>query len=340
MHSSVYDTSTSEADSTDIADELREGPYKPSDIMSPAKMAAEWLVGGGTTVPPVKHTFIHYKFDDNREEVSEDCSSESSQGSTSTCVPHTMSTLSTTETMHSSVYDTSTSEADSTDIADELREGPYKPSDIMSPAKMAAEWLVGGGSTVPPVKHTFIHYKFGDDGEAVSESCSSKSSQGSTLKRSASAPYTSLTHSTTKTMHSSVYDTSTNEADSRTSKEYEAVAVEVARTTQESSASTGASIPSGQFSVGSQLHETGQCTPCRRLNMRLGCLRGKECDFCHFPHPDRKRRARPCKSKRMESKRSAHMALEKTCDQDRDTERTQSHDKADMPGAVSTKLSL
>jgi len=81
------------------------------------------------------------------------------------------------------------------------------------------------------------------------------------------------------------------------------------------------------------LHET-QCRPCIRTNMKFGCTRRKNCQFCHLYHQARKCRTRPCKTKRME------VVRETTADQRRNTERTQWRGKADMPCAGFSKLSL
>jgi len=224
-----------------------------------------------------------------------------------------------------------------TDIADELRKGPYKPSDIMSSAKMATEWVIGGGSTKPPAKHTFIHYKFDYDGEVVSERCSSYRSRKVGTPRRRALP--------------TVYEMRSDEAGSLTSMGYEAdekegklvrrvVVVAVATITQVTSVPTGASIPRDESRGGLQLHEMGQCTPCVRLNLKYGCLQGKNCKYCHLDHPARKDRKRRCLTKPTESKRLAQKIREVTSDRGRDTERTQERDKADMPGAGLNKLTL
>lgn len=61
-------------------------------------------------------------------------------------------------------------------------------------------------------------------------------------------------------------------------------------------------------SIGSLLHESGRCRPCRDLLVGTICFRGMRCGFCHFPHDpfpasvvdtnsgDRRRtHTRPCK---------------------------------------------
>lgn len=53
----------------------------------------------------------------------------------------------------------------------------------------------------------------------------------------------------------------------------------------------------GRASVGSQLHDAGQCRPCLFVHTQVGCQNGIACDFCHFHHR-RKDKPRPCKGKR------------------------------------------
>jgi hypothetical protein len=55
-------------------------------------------------------------------------------------------------------------------------------------------------------------------------------------------------------------------------------------------------------SKGSRSHAEGNCKPCSYVHTKLGCLNGQACSFCHIPHTT-KNRARPCKAKRMQSKR-------------------------------------
>jgi len=224
-----------------------------------------------------------------------------------------------------------------TDIADELREGPCKPSDITGSAKMATEWVIGSGNIKPPVKHTCIRYKFDHDGEVVSERCSSYSNTQVRTPRRSALP--------------TVYEMLTDEAASLTSMEYEAdekegklvlrvVVVAVATITQVTSVPTGASTHRDGSTSDFQLHKMGQCTPCVRMNFKFGCSKGKDCEWCHLDHPSRKDRTRPCLTKRTESKCLLQGIREVTSDQGRDTERTQERDKADMPGAGLNKLSL
>lgn len=64
----------------------------------------------------------------------------------------------------------------------------------------------------------------------------------------------------------------------------------------------------GETSIGSLLHESGRCRPCRDLLVGQVCFRGMRCGFCHYPHDpfpasvvdtdigDRRRsHTRPCK---------------------------------------------
>ena len=55
------------------------------------------------------------------------------------------------------------------------------------------------------------------------------------------------------------------------------------------------------WSIGSQHHALGDCRPCLYMPSKIGCRSGKQCQFCHFPHP-KKNRPRPCKMKRMQCK--------------------------------------
>jgi hypothetical protein len=55
-------------------------------------------------------------------------------------------------------------------------------------------------------------------------------------------------------------------------------------------------------SKGSASHAEGNCKPCSYVHTKLGCLNGQDCGFCHIPHST-KSRTRPCKAKRMQSKR-------------------------------------
>jgi len=61
-----------------------------------------------------------------------------------------------------------------------------------------------------------------------------------------------------------------------------------------------------QWSKGSSQHDEGQCKPCHYVHTKLGCLNGKDCNFCHIPHT-KKSRPRPCKTKRMQCKRIVSM---------------------------------
>eukprot|EP00747_Dinoflagellata_sp_TGD_P169604 gnl/TRDRNA2_/TRDRNA2_198972_c0_seq1.p2 gnl/TRDRNA2_/TRDRNA2_198972_c0~~gnl/TRDRNA2_/TRDRNA2_198972_c0_seq1.p2 ORF type:complete len:214 (+),score=24.00 gnl/TRDRNA2_/TRDRNA2_198972_c0_seq1:76-717(+) len=51
------------------------------------------------------------------------------------------------------------------------------------------------------------------------------------------------------------------------------------------------------WSVGSKLHldGTGQCVPCHHFSRNTGCSKGRECNYCHFPH---EKKHRPSKAKR------------------------------------------
>lgn len=52
------------------------------------------------------------------------------------------------------------------------------------------------------------------------------------------------------------------------------------------------------------LHERGQCKPCAFHSTESGCVLADECRFCHFPHKvTGKIRLRPCKGKRMRTKK-------------------------------------
>lgn len=58
------------------------------------------------------------------------------------------------------------------------------------------------------------------------------------------------------------------------------------------------------WSVGSELHQSGQCKPCVYFNNEAGCLKGSKCKFCHLCRK-RKGRQRPCKSTRNQCKQVA-----------------------------------
>lgn len=53
-------------------------------------------------------------------------------------------------------------------------------------------------------------------------------------------------------------------------------------------------------SVGSELHGTGRCRPCKYVGMAGGCAAKQDCLFCHVGH--RRARARPAKSTRARCK--------------------------------------
>eukprot|EP00928_Gymnodinium_smaydae_P024435 TRINITY_DN19770_c1_g1_i2.p1 TRINITY_DN19770_c1_g1~~TRINITY_DN19770_c1_g1_i2.p1 ORF type:complete len:216 (+),score=29.88 TRINITY_DN19770_c1_g1_i2:48-695(+) len=59
-------------------------------------------------------------------------------------------------------------------------------------------------------------------------------------------------------------------------------------------------------SVGSQLHDRGECAPCLYNTFANGCKKGYDCDFCHMPHA-RRSRPRPGKSARQKCKDVASM---------------------------------
>lgn len=57
-------------------------------------------------------------------------------------------------------------------------------------------------------------------------------------------------------------------------------------------------------SVGSALHAEGKCKPCAFHQTTSGCAMGLDCRFCHLEHKSSgKVRLRPCKGKRMRTKR-------------------------------------
>ena len=61
------------------------------------------------------------------------------------------------------------------------------------------------------------------------------------------------------------------------------------------------------WSIGTELHASGQCKPCWYLH--VGCMHGKDCNFCHALH-ERKSRQRPCKATRKKCKAVAALAAE------------------------------
>lgn len=60
--------------------------------------------------------------------------------------------------------------------------------------------------------------------------------------------------------------------------------------------------PEAVWSIGSEDHATGQCSPCRFAVSGRGCSKGKDCSFCHLSH-SKSAFARPCKSKRIRCKK-------------------------------------
>lgn len=66
----------------------------------------------------------------------------------------------------------------------------------------------------------------------------------------------------------------------------------------------GPEIPGlGDFwSVGTAAHGTSACRPCHYVHTTSGCLNGATCEFCHLPHA-KKTRPRPCKSRRVQTRR-------------------------------------
>lgn len=72
----------------------------------------------------------------------------------------------------------------------------------------------------------------------------------------------------------------------------------------EGSNAENSKAPTGTWSAGSEFHNVGKCRPCHYVSTKAGCVNGAECLFCHLDHPKR-RRPRPCKSKRAKCKRLA-----------------------------------
>lgn len=64
-----------------------------------------------------------------------------------------------------------------------------------------------------------------------------------------------------------------------------------------SSSAPGRYVGRGTASVGSRLHDAGQCKPCMFSHSLIGCSSGAACEFCHLNHR-RRRGPRPCKAKR------------------------------------------
>jgi len=107
-------------------------------------------------------------------------------------------------------------------------------------------------------------------------------------------------------------------------------------------------LSGGSVSMGSALHAQGQCKPCLRINMKWGCLKGKDCEFCHLDHPSRRGKTRPCKAKRTESKRlaalQAERALAESADQSKESANDGTHERDRAESSVRSsfpyKLSL
>lgn len=87
----------------------------------------------------------------------------------------------------------------------------------------------------------------------------------------------------------------------------------------ETESEADAAVPEGEgeWSVGSEGHAQGQCRPCHYVFAKTGCQNGRECNFCHLPHPKRFR-PRPCKSKRFKCKQLAAV-LDQVLDDDPDS---------------------
>merc|ERR1719323_568936 len=45
-------------------------------------------------------------------------------------------------------------------------------------------------------------------------------------------------------------------------------------------------MPEVFTSLGSTLHHSNACTPCKFYRSKRGCLDGAKCKLCHFPHED------------------------------------------------------
>lgn len=88
---------------------------------------------------------------------------------------------------------------------------------------------------------------------------------------------------------------------------------------EETESEADATVPEGEgeWSVGSEGHAQGQCRPCHYVFAKTGCQNGRECNFCHLPHPKRFR-PRPCKSKRFKCKQLAAV-LDQVLDDDPDS---------------------
>mmetsp|Transcript_38700 Transcript_38700/g.111239 ORF Transcript_38700/g.111239 Transcript_38700/m.111239 type:complete len:323 (-) Transcript_38700:211-1179(-) len=56
------------------------------------------------------------------------------------------------------------------------------------------------------------------------------------------------------------------------------------------------------WSAGTSAHGTSACRPCHYVHTTSGCLNGLNCEFCHLPHA-KKTRPRPCKSRRVQTRR-------------------------------------
>mmetsp|Transcript_30306 Transcript_30306/g.86499 ORF Transcript_30306/g.86499 Transcript_30306/m.86499 type:complete len:274 (+) Transcript_30306:91-912(+) len=56
------------------------------------------------------------------------------------------------------------------------------------------------------------------------------------------------------------------------------------------------------WSIGTAAHGTSACRPCHYVHTLSGCVNGANCEFCHLPHA-KKTRPRPCKSRRVQTRR-------------------------------------
>lgn len=95
--------------------------------------------------------------------------------------------------------------------------------------------------------------------------------------------------------------------------------------TSHASSSTGGFPEDQDFSVHSwplarrsyTEHEINTCKPCKFYVTQQGCAKGPKCEFCHLPHP-RKKRARPSKHARDQCREMLRM-VERAFTDDTDT---------------------
>lgn len=91
------------------------------------------------------------------------------------------------------------------------------------------------------------------------------------------------------------------------------------------------------LSVGSELHAQGTCRPCLYVTALVGCQKGKNCQYCHAPHP-RKDRLRLTKHRRVSMARQLQRAaLSQTQNSSRNPPERSLQPAGDLAGTISSQ---